>query len=136
MKQFMDLREFMMLKDPLYKKKSDERSVHRNEVFDWRKGLSNAEDVLMRYDIAKASWEKYGDEGPPFGSKVQTLHSGHGGGPGVIATLAGIFDRDKRFFLLTRKERDSFHKEREGQSIVERTQWWVHIKVIEEKQNE
>lgn len=131
MKEFMDLREFILLKDPF--DKDYPRSVHRNEVLDHRKGLSSAEDVLLRYDIAKASWEKYGDDGPPFGSLVQTLHSGHGGGPGVIATLTGLFERDPRCFLLTRKEWGERNKEREGHSLVERTQWWVHIKVIEEK---
>lgn len=128
MKEFISLREFLLLKDPFYKDNS--RSVHRGDYLDYRKGWSMAEEAVMRYDIAKASWEMYGDEGPPFGSIVRTLQSGHGGGPGVEATLTGLFERDPRCFLLTRKEKDSFYKtEHEEHSLVERTQWWVHIKV-------
>jgi hypothetical protein len=76
MNEFMTLREFMELKDPI----SKDRSAHRGGLLAsctqkklGRFTTSSAEDILMRYDIAKTSWEKYGPEGPPIGTKVVTL---------------------------------------------------------------
>lgn len=133
MKEFISLREFLLLTEPRDK---FHRPIHRNELLaDSSNTLSNSQDLVRRYDIAKASWEKYGDEGPSFGSKVETLYAGHGGGPGVLAVLTGIYSHDEHDFLLTRQER--YHDgrswvEKEGTSLVERSYWWAMIRVIEE----
>jgi hypothetical protein len=55
---------------------------------------------LQWYKVAKASYEKWGPEGPPVGTKVITLRAGFGGPALIVRTFKGIFDRDPRFFVL------------------------------------
>ena len=114
MKRFPSLRDFLLMKDPTH---SYKMSAHR----DYR----HAENFVELYDIAKASWEKFGDDGPPIGSKVETLTAGHGGGEGLIRTFEGICQYDKRFFNLSRVEGD-----RKILSSVMRTYWWIEIKAV------
>jgi len=111
MKKFHTLRQFLLLQD------ETNRSIHRT--------FYDAEDVIRRYDKAKESWNKYGDN-PPFGSKVSTLQAGCGGGEGegVLRTLAGIYPDDKRFFQLSRKD---------SSSIIWREFWWTAFEVVEEE---
>lgn len=45
-----------------------------------RQEYMSAQKFLDRYDIAKKSYEKYGEEGPPVGSFVKPLRSGYGNG--------------------------------------------------------
>src|SRR5271170_62605 len=92
MKEFMDLRTFMLLGDL----PGDNRpfSVYMTGP-DW----------LKLYDCAKASWDQYGDQGPPIGSKVESLRAGHGNfRSGAIRTFEGIYDLDSRFFTISRQE--------------------------------
>lgn len=124
MKEFMGLREFLLLKYTI--DTYPPRPVYNGELLpskDWR---DFGGDLVRRYDYAKASWEKYGEEGPPIGSKVMTLQGGHGGGVWVQRIFEGIYDRDSRFFSISRIEN--------GQkqiSIVERDVWWAIIMVVE-----
>ena len=77
-------------------------SVHRyNEKLPsydrGKKPDSFLEDGVNRYDIASASWEEFGEEGPPFGSNVEMLFK-----QGFIYKLTGIFESDPRFFRIDR----------------------------------
>lgn len=81
-------------------------------------------DWLWLYNSAKASYEQYGEEGPPVGTKVTTLFAGHGGGAGAIRTFVGVYWADERFFVLSRREKD----EKEDRiSLVNRKYWWREI---------
>ncbi len=88
MKQFMSLREFLVLRDTWDGRRYTEHKT--------------AEEWLAHYEIAKLSYETYGAKGPPFGSEVVTLRAGFGsGGPGAIRILRGTYPGDDRCFLLT-----------------------------------
>lgn len=115
-REFISLREFLLLKDPFDIKFP--RSAFRTH--------HSPEGWVMIYDIAKASYEKYGDD-PPFGSKICTLQPGHGGDWGQIRTLKGVFNRDNRCFELARINSSG----EEEISIVARSQWWVEFMVID-----
>lgn len=117
MKKFYSLREFLLLLDPL-----DDppfRSIHQNEMMDDR-SRSVAEDMVKRYDLAKASWEKYG-EGPPVGSKVITIRSGFGGSAGRILTLNGVHKGYSKCF--------SLEDEKGGLYSSTIQCWWSDFKV-------
>lgn len=118
MKEFLSLREFCLLKDPF----DPTRPAHDNCPLS-QQILSSAEDIVIRYDIAKKSWERWGDDGPPIGSKVLTLVPGHGGGPFCTRKLSGIFERDDKFFIITQKTGSNKFSE----SLVNRSYWWLEI---------
>ena len=80
---------------------------------------------LKRYEIAKKSFEDYGDK-PPVGSLVETLRPGFGGWSGVHLTLNGVFKRDERYFELARND---------GVSISLRKTWWRDFRIVKEKPN-
>lgn len=124
MKNFPDLREFLLLResDDVYK-----RSPHRSDPILDREGFSKAQELVYRYDIAKASWEKYGDEGPPIGSKVVTLFAGHGGGPGCIRIFLGDVEGKGTHFYLSRTE-----KKDDQRSVVTKDIWWMVIQPVED----
>ncbi len=121
MTPFYTLREFMLLTDPT---DQYERSIHRV--------IRGPVEMIEYYETAKASYEKYGSKGIPFGSKVVTLVPGHGGHEGARRTLKGIFDRDPRFLILTRLEpHNRFYGEGgmdERESLVLRAHWWSEIR--------
>lgn len=133
MREFMDLRSFLLLKDPYSSICGSElRPAHRNDMLDYRR-ICKAEDLIERYDIAKASWELYGSDGPPIGVKVKMLFAGHGGGPGVIRRFEGTFQLDPRFFAVSRmRERNHSIPDDDCKdlSLVEKCQWWLHMQVI------
>ena len=115
--EFMSLRDFLLLKDPF--DREPKRSAFRyGDQIAWRR-FAPFESAVLHYDIAKESWDKFGPEGPPVGTKVQTLISGHCGGSGALRTFAGVFERDPRFFVLEREG---------GTSIVERDIWFIHFR--------
>ncbi len=114
---FLSLEEFLALPKSLIDKIPREFSLH-----------TTGQNYLDRYYIAKSSYLRFGEEGPPIDSVVETLISGHGGGAGVHRIFKGIYEEDPRFFLLCRQnptERDS------GESLVERALWWREIQVVE-----
>lgn len=86
-----------------------------------------AENWPKLYDLCKASFETYGDEGPAIGSKVMTLVAGHGGGPGCIRTFGGPFEEDKFYFYLSRRDEHLG----EQKSLVLRSHWWTEFIVID-----
>jgi hypothetical protein len=141
---FPSLRDFLLVTDPTDKPPG--RSLWNGatlgtETRFWNGTLpklipnpwqDHAIDFVNRYEIAKASYEKYGEAGPPIGSTVQTLVSGHGGGVGVIRVFAGVCPSDPRFFWIYRtRSRGNNEKECEY-SLVHREYWWIEIRVVEE----
>ena len=115
MKKFPTLREFLLLQDPTYKYP---RSIHN--------GNYPAEHFVELYDIAKTSWENFGDGGPPYTSKVKMLVAGHGGDAGVIRTLIGSHNNDPRFFIVARYQND-----KDMISLVLKQYWWLQMQYIE-----
>lgn len=86
---------------------------------------------IDRYRIAKGSYIRFGDDGPPIGSIVKTLASGHGGGPGLHKKF-GLYESDSRFFSLTWEHaKVSAGREDYGCSLVERAFWWREIQLAE-----
>lgn len=77
---------------------------------------------MARYDLAKEAWERFGDAGPPVGSKVLYLHWGR------LFEMFGPFADDPRFFLIGTPGADPAHR-RPGDDhfMIEREQWWYHI---------
>ncbi len=112
MKEFYSLREFLLLKDPLYK--SEDRSIFNESA--------SPEYWVKRYDLAKSSYEEYGQEGPPINSQVITLVSGHGGCAGVQRKFIGIYKDDERFFAIEREDINHWKT-----SLVLRDYWWASI---------
>lgn len=110
MTEFPSLREFMLLND------CTGRSV-------WEGRNIRPFEIIVMYDNAKMSWERYGDA-PPFGSTVMTLFPGHGGPAGMLKTLAEFFDSDARFYHLV--DQDDGHW-----SISEVAHWWMEFQVLE-----
>lgn len=112
---FMSLEEFLSLPDAFH-------TPHRP----WYESFTGPE-WIVRYHIAKKSFETYGDN-PPSGP-VEMLVNGHGTRmPNLlqddkylaIRTLAGIYENDSRFFLLKREG---------GTSLSERAMWWRDFRV-------
>ena len=128
MESFPSLREFLMLRDPY--DREPKRSFISHFQLD---GFHDPAGYVAYYDIAKASWERYGDEGPPFGTKVITLMPGHGGGTGSIRTLKGVDASDERFFALSFMEKDphGILPDRERISLAERVCWWAIFEVYD-----
>ncbi len=115
MESFYDLREFCLLKDSTDPAR---RSIHREVPLFSGSGMSMAEDTVLRYDIAKELWLYFGDDGPPKGTRVWTLHSGHGGGIGCERFVDGSYEQDPRYITLVREG---------GRSLVVKAHWWACI---------
>lgn len=120
MEKFYSLREFLLLKDPSY---DDGRSIHRI--------IDRAENFVKLYEIAKASWEKYGDSGPPIGCTVMTLVAGHGGLGGDIRKFKGD-SGCAGYFAISRLIRNYNGCSEEAISLVNKEFWWLEIKVVED----
>lgn len=102
MKEFMTLEEFLL---PF-----DDRRKHHTSM-SW----------VYLYRLAKASFEQFGENGPPVGSKVITLVNGHGGNGADHRVFAG--DYNEVFFKLTRVTLDGDEQE----SLVTKATWWREI---------
>jgi len=109
-KRFLTLRKFLLLTEPCSKHHSSFGCTAEPKKFvEW-------------YDKAKASWEKYGDIGPPIPSKVRTLRGGFGcPSAGYIRTL-GVSVKYPGYFILVREG---------GVSLSSREQWWIDFEVVE-----
>jgi hypothetical protein len=119
MNQFPDMRDFLLLKNPI------------NPVFLLFQGrLLEAAEMVFLYDTAKASWEEYGDDGPPPESKVVMLSPGFGKLGGAVAKLRGIEAGDPRFFELYQAASSEWGSS-EAVALVMRECWWAHMKVLE-----
>lgn len=124
-KPFISLEEFLLLPDHM--------SLPDRP---WRYAFYGPEWIL-RYKIAKESYETYGDN--PLNGPVEMLVGGHGCLCPDLSRLrwehslpqrqlVGI-DTDSRFFLIHRLERDG----REQHSLTERATWWRSFRVAPTK---
>lgn len=115
-KEFMSLREFLLLLDPMYPP-DRKRSIFRSWV--------EPEKMVEWYDKAKASWEVYGDAGPFIGDKVEMFQAGHGGREGVVRTFEGEDPEDSRMFCVSRMENGT-----KKISLVPKQFWFVDMQVF------
>lgn len=106
MKDFISLGEFLLLPANSYEKPFREFWKHKTgtQWYYW-------------YRLAKASFEQFGIDGPPIGSSVITLVSGHGGSGKDQRIFKGPAE-DKRFFLISRGDETSW---------VNKDTWWREI---------
>ncbi len=112
-KEFMSLLDFLMFRDPF-----NQRSIHGNIPLDcgYIKGIeSKAQALVLVYEIAKISWNSYGNDGPENGAVVITLNSGYGSNALVNRIFNGINPKDQRLFLL------------EGRFLLNKDYWWAHV---------
>lgn len=126
-KSFISLAEFLCLADP-YDPKYLTAEFFRSH---WRI-TPRAENWPKYYELAKKSFEKYGQEGPPLGCEVITLQSGHCGSGGDIRVFDGVFSRDERCFQIYDP---AFSKKEDSLSLVPRAIWWADIFVLEDGYN-
>lgn len=124
METFPTLEQFLQLRDP-YDRYGCSAFPKATGMLGWRKGLHPFEIAYKVYLQAKASWETYGDAGPPVGTIVQMLASGHGGPAGVIRAFDGVYERDPRFFQVSTSGGGYYS----GVSSVSREHWWIHLRV-------
>lgn len=120
---FITLAQFMNLADPLDTKffRSAWRINPRPEY--WTK----------YYEVARESFETYGEAGPPFGSKVICLQPGHGGSSGVIRVFDGLYPSDERFFQVYYSDTSRNKNGEKAISLVTRSIWWSFIAVVDER---
>lgn len=100
MKEFLTLEEFLC-------------------PFDDRSKFHTSSSWVYLYRLAKASFEQFGEAGPPVGSEVLTLVNGHGGNGCDLRIFGGDYDGD--FFKLIRGKDDS------SVSLVGKKNWWREI---------
>jgi hypothetical protein len=72
---------------------------------------------LYAYRLAKASFEQFGENGPPVGAKVITLVKGHGGNGCDIRKFDGEYN--ERFFKIL--------GDQDRVSLVSKATWWSEI---------
>ncbi len=133
----MSLREFLLLKEDYHREGFPDRSIFTCNYFhhsEYSRGYSIQESSVHWYDIAKKSYEKYGDEGPIFDFSLSneritviTLMNGHGGDAGVKRTLGGIYQENANYFYLINESAVTENKG--GISLVPRKNWFVHFYV-------
>jgi hypothetical protein len=115
---FLSLEEFLLLTNPCDLPGNAPRPAFHAHL--------TAEQWLVRYRIAKASFEKFGNS-PPFGQKVHVLHNGFGNvDAGPLRILRGIA-KDERFFeLMVETGRFAAYP---AVYWAERDHWWLHFMV-------
>ena len=111
---FMGFEEFMKLH---VQRGKDTRVVQHMDAKMW----------MDYYEIAKTSYEKYGDNFP-VPSKVKTLWSGHGGSGNDIRYLLENNPTEEIVYLYRTKDQVAGTYPR---SIVEKKYWWTQFKVME-----
>ncbi len=119
MDQFISLREFCLLKDPITPAREIQHVYLK--ACD-RRGWGVGRDLVARYDLAKEAWERFGDTGPPVGSQVFYLHWNR------LMEMFGPFVRDPRFLLIGTKGSDPVNRRCEDdQFLIDKEVWWYHI---------
>lgn len=110
MSEFLSLEQFLLLPELDYENEFREFYEHKTgtQWYYW-------------YQLAKASFNQFGNDGPPIGSKVLTLVSGHGGSGADERTFGGP-DSNGRFFQL-----NSYN----GVSLLTKASWWREIVCID-----
>lgn len=92
--------------------------------------LMKATSWLAYYQLAKASFEQFGESGPPVNSKVIAFFAGHGGN-GFNTRIFGGECNSLYFKLINRNIEPVSRKEVESISLVEKETWWRDIVSIE-----
>jgi len=126
MDAFLSLREFLLLEDKYDRSKFKRLMIN---------GHYKSRFFVELYDKAKKSWEKYGDDGPPVGSKVMTFFGGHGSSGPAVRILGKEYSYGEfNYFQLIRKERDYFDSKNdiERVSLADKWCWWACFEVIED----
>lgn len=100
--------------------------------FAWGASFCGAE-WMFRYQLAKESWEKYGNN-PPDGATVGVLVNGHGTympslitakDVNLLPTRTLVSKEDKDYFYLLRNVRET--------SLVDKSLWWRSVLIKSEK---
>jgi len=105
-KEFISLREFLLLKDP-----------YKNEYYTQ---AHRAHEWVALYEIAKLSFDEYGENGPPVGTKVSTLRAGFGCyGPGVVRIVSENTVEKDGFIKITDKKGEH--------TYIVHSPWWLDI---------
>lgn len=112
-KSFISLEDFLAQEDP-----------HRTHYMTGRQ-------FLCYYQLAKASYLQFGEDGPPVGAKVITYFAGHGGNGHNTRIFGGQYGNSPDFFELTDPSAPSIYGRRDGVSLVEKETWWKHIAPID-----
>ena len=114
-------RQFALLRDP---GRDYPASPHRGEQLDWRRCPYPGPDLVRRFEIAEESWDLYGPDGPPIGTRVEWLQSG--GLKEVIDVgerFAGTYGKEELGYIhLCGTERDA------RPSVIDRRIWWLFIR--------
>lgn len=120
MKNFYSFEEFVKLPDNSYENppREDTRCL---EGLQW----------LEYYLIAKNSFIRFGEDGPPFGSVVERLGFGKLGC--YKLPLIGIDEKDVRFFLLSGEVKSYYNGSSETVTyMIDRKFWFKEIKLFED----
>lgn len=109
---FISLKDFLAQEDP-----------HRIHYMTGRQ-------FLCYYQLAKASYLQFGEDGPPIGAKVITYFAGHGGMGHNTRIFEGNYcsNSDSDYFELN--DPSAIHVGT-GISLVEKETWWKHIAPID-----
>jgi hypothetical protein len=92
--------------------------------------LMKATSWLAYYQLAKASFEQFGENGPPVNSTVIAFFAGHGGN-GFNTRIFGGEYNSLYFKLIRRNLEPVTRKETESISLVEKETWWREIVSID-----
>jgi hypothetical protein len=96
METFLSIEEFLCLKDPNCKY---DTSMHQVKLW--------PEQLVAYYNCAKANWERFGDEGPPIGTKVIALTPGFNGEENSERTITKkVEETGGPYFVLERRAGD------------------------------
>ena len=112
MTTFLSLEDFIAQEDP-----------HRIHYMTGRQ-------FLCYYQLAKASYLQFGEDGPPVGAKVITYFTGHGGVGHNTRIFGGNYgsSSDSDYFELN--DPSALHN-RAGISLVENETWWRHFAPVD-----
>ena len=115
---FISLEQYLLATEAWSDSKCDPRSA-------WRV-MMRAEKWPVLYALSKASYEKFGLNGPSAGTCVMTLQNGHcSSSGGSQRVVVGDYLENPRYIELC-----VAFKKSEGDrwtSIVERAAWWTEI---------
>jgi hypothetical protein len=107
-KDFISLREFLSL---------TEHPGEKNER-EFTQPYTGLQWVRW-YDLARSSFLRFGEEGPPVGTVVEVLHHGSG-----MRTFAGVHPEYPTFFRLIQPKEI-------WTTIVSRACWWREFRIVE-----
>lgn len=121
MTEFIPLEEFLLLPNMICKNEYREFYKHKTgtQWYYW-------------YQLAKASFNQFGETGPPIGSTVLTLISGHGGSGGNKRKFCGQYiSGNKDFDNNVNKNFFKIQDNNGYESLVYKDYWWREIVAID-----